>query len=248
MNNAFRDPQSLLVVGGTSDIALATARLLVRRRVRRVVLAARPSAALTRAADELRTAGAAVETVEFEATAVGDHEKTFGEAFARGDIDVVLVACGVLGTNALDPVKAAEIAAVTYVGAMSAALACANALREQGHGTLVVLSSVAAERPRRANFVYASAKAGLDAFAQGLTDVLHGSGVRVLVVRPGFVHTKMTKGLPPAPFATTPDAVAVAIHAGLRSQAGTIWVPGVLRPVMAVLRRLSRAIFRRLPG
>ncbi|MEO3863090.1 SDR family NAD(P)-dependent oxidoreductase [Acrocarpospora sp. B8E8] len=248
MNNAFRDPQSLLVVGGTSDIAVATARLLVRRRVRRVVLAARPSGALTRAADELRTAGAAVEMVAFEATAISDHEKAFGEVFAGGDIDVVLVACGVLGTNALDPVKAAEIAAVTYVGAMSAALVCANALREQGHGTLVVLSSVAAERPRRANFVYASAKAGLDAFAQGLADALHGSGVRVLVVRPGFVHTKMTEGLPPAPFATTPDAVAVAIHAGLRSRAGTIWVPGVLRQVMAVLRLVPRAIFRRLPG
>ena len=114
----------------------------------------------------------------------------------------------------------------------------ANRLRAQGHGTLVVLSSVAGERARKANYIYGSAKAGLDAFAQGLADDLQGSGAKVLVVRPGFVESKMTQGLKPAPFATTPDAVADAVAAGLQRSATTIWVPGTLRYVFSALRHV----------
>ena len=98
---------------------------------------------------------------------------------------------------------------VTFLGGGSLLLAALRRLRDKA-GTLVVLSSVAAERPRAANAVYGAAKAGLDALAQGLSDSLAGSGVRVLVVRPGFVRTRMTEGLKPAPFATTPEAVADA--------------------------------------
>src|SRR5205807_2029078 len=101
---------------------------------------------------------------------------------------------------------------------------------------------------RRANFVYGSSKAGLDAFAQGLRDSLVGTGVDVVVVRPGFVHTKMTAGMKAAPFATTPEAVAAAIAGALRSVPHTVWVPSQLRYVMAVLRHLPRPVFRRLPG
>ena len=116
----------------------------------------------------------------------------------------------------------------------------------QAHGTLIVLSSVAAERPRRSNFVYGASKAGLDAFAQGLGDALAGTGVDVMVVRPGFVRTKMTAGLKPAPLSTTPDAVAGAIVDGLRRGAHTVWVPPALRSVMSIVRHLPRPLFRRL--
>jgi decaprenylphospho-beta-D-erythro-pentofuranosid-2-ulose 2-reductase len=125
-------------------------------------------------------------------------------------------------------------------------VAAANRLRAQGHGTLVVLSSVAGERARRSNFVYGASKAGLDAFAQGLGDALHPTGVRVLVVRPGFVHTKMTTGLKAPPLSTTPEAVAAAIVTGLASGAHTVWVPGPLRFVFSALRHLPRPLFRRL--
>src|SRR4029450_11965014 len=97
-------------------------------------------------------------------------------------------------------------------------------LRAQGHGTIVVLSSVAGERARRSNFVYGSTKAGLDAFFQGLGDSLVGTGASVMIVRPGFVHTKMTEGLDPAPLATTPEAVAEAIVRGLERGAQRGWV------------------------
>jgi decaprenylphospho-beta-D-erythro-pentofuranosid-2-ulose 2-reductase len=110
----------------------------------------------------------------------------------------------------------------------------------------VYLSSVAGERVRKSNFVYGSAKAGLDGFAQGLGDSLQGSGVQVMVVRPGFVRTKMTAGLEEAPLSTDADAVAEAIASGLRRNAHTVWSPAPLRFVMSALRHVPRAIFKRL--
>ncbi|MGC0414924.1 decaprenylphospho-beta-D-erythro-pentofuranosid-2-ulose 2-reductase [Embleya sp. AB8] len=249
MKDALGAPQSLLVLGGTSEIALTTARAMVAERVRRVVLAGRPSAALDAAADELRGLGASVEVVAFDAAETDDHEKIVDEVFAAGDIDVVLLAFGVLGDQAADeksPAAAARIAQVNYVGGVSVGLAAANALTRQGHGALAVISSVAGERARKSNFIYGSTKAGLDTFAQGLGDKLHGTGVHVMVVRPGFVKTRMTEGLPDAPLATTPEVVAEAIVKGLRRKSAVVWVPGQFRFVMSALRHVPRPIFRKL--
>jgi len=116
----------------------------------------------------------------------------------------------------------------------------------QGHGAIVLLSSVAGERARKSNFVYGSSKAGIDAYYQGLADSLAGTGVQVLVVRPGFVVSKMTEGMSPAPLSTTPEAVAAAIARGLERGSTTVWVPPVMRLVMAGLRHLPRPVFRRL--
>ncbi|MFB6552585.1 decaprenylphospho-beta-D-erythro-pentofuranosid-2-ulose 2-reductase [Streptomyces sp. NPDC056405] len=250
MKDAFGLPQSLLVLGGTSEIALATARRLVARRTRTVWLAGRPSPALDAAAEQLRGLGAEVRTVPFDALDPESHEAALGKVFTEGDIDLVLLAFGVLGDQAHDerePLNAVRVAQTNYTGAVSAGLVSARALQAQGHGSLVVLSSVAGERARRANFIYGSSKAGLDAFAQGLGDALHGTGVHVMVVRPGFVRSRMTAGMEEAPLATTPEAVATAIELGLRRRSETVWVPGALRVVMSALRHLPRGIFRRLP-
>ncbi|WP_031477628.1 decaprenylphospho-beta-D-erythro-pentofuranosid-2-ulose 2-reductase [Streptomyces bicolor] len=250
MKDAFGLPQSLLVLGGTSEIALATARRLIARRTRTVRLAGRPSPALERSAAELRALGADVRTVAFDALDPESHETVLGKVFAEGDIDMVLLAFGVLGDQARDervPLNAVRVAQTNYTGAVSAALVSASALQSQGHGSLVVLSSVAGERARRANFIYGSSKAGLDVFSQGLGDALHGTGVHVMVVRPGFVRSKMTAGLAEAPLATTPEAVATAIELGLRRRSETVWVPGTLRIVMSALRHVPRGLFRRLP-
>ncbi|MFE9439647.1 decaprenylphospho-beta-D-erythro-pentofuranosid-2-ulose 2-reductase [Streptomyces sp. NPDC006602] len=250
MKDAFGIPQSLLVLGGTSEIALATARRLIARRTRTVWLAARPTPALETAASELRSLGATVHTVAFDALDPDSHETALGKVFTEGDIDMVLLAFGILGDQAHDerePASAVRVAQTNYTGAVSAGLVAARALQTQGHGSLVVLSSVAGERARRSDFIYGSSKAGLDAFAQGLGDALHGTGVHVMVVRPGFVHSKMTAGLPESPFATTPEAVATAIELGLRRRSETVWVPGALRVVMSALRHVPRGLFRRLP-
>src|SRR5205814_4011980 len=150
-----------------------------------------------------------------------------GGVFERhGDVDLVLVAFGVLGDQERsleEPDFASGVLRTNFLAAAWAMLVAARRLRAQGHGALVVLSSVAGERARRSNFVYGASKAGLDAFAQGLGDELAGDGVEVLVVRPGFVRTKMTAGMDEAPLATDPEAVAEAIAAGLRSRAHTVW-------------------------
>ena len=249
MSDAVGEVQSLLVLGGTSEIGLATARRLVDGRTRRVVLAARDTERGEAGAEELRRRGAEVEVIAFDARDYGSHEAVLDAAFQAGDIDCAVVAFGVLGDQerlASDAAAAVEAVEINYVGAVSVCIPLAERMRRQGHGTIVVLSSVAGERARKSNFIYGSSKAGLDAFAQGLGDRLHDAGVQVMVVRPGFVRTKMTAGLDDVPLSTDPEAVAESIAAGLRRSSHTVWSPGPLRLVMSVLRHLPRAVFRRL--
>jgi len=251
MKDALGSVQSVLLLGGTSEIGLATVRALVARRTRDVILAARRPSRLEATASELRAAGASsVELVEFDADDIDAHPKFVEEVFSRGDIDLVLLSFGVLGHRAgidLDSDEAVKIVRTNYVDAVSVLLPVARRLHAQGHGTVVVLSSVAGERVRRSNFVYGSSKAGLDGFAQGLSDSLVGSGVHVLIVRPGFVATKMTAGLEPPPLSTSAEAVATEVLKGLQRNAHIVWVPPVLRWVMMIVRHMPRALFRRIP-
>jgi decaprenylphospho-beta-D-erythro-pentofuranosid-2-ulose 2-reductase len=251
MRNALDEPQTILLLGGTSDIGLAIVRALSGPTTRHVVLACRDTAAGERVAAGLGAGSATVTVMPFDATDAGSHATLVDDVVDRaGDLDVVILAFGVLGDQAAfdaDPASAAAAATTNYAGAVSIGLAVGNRLRAQGHGSLVVLSSVAGERVRRANFVYGSTKAGLDAFAQGLGDSLAGSGAGVLVVRPGFVHSAMTAGMPAAPFATTPEQVAAAVVTGLRRGRRTVWVPGMLRAVFTVFRHLPGPLWRRLP-
>lgn len=246
-------PQSVLVLGGSSEIARAVVAKLVANRCRTVVLAGREGPGLADAVAEAKTAGAEVaESMVFDVTDVDRHQSFADEAFDRfGDLDVVIVAAGVLGdqtTDEEDPVAAASVMDTNYTGTASAMLAIAARLRRQGHGRLVVLSSVAGERARRANFIYGSSKAGLDAFSQGLADALVGTGVQVTIVRPGFVVDRMTEGLDPAPFATTPDAVAELVVRGIAQGSAVVYAPPLLRWVFAVMRHLPRMLWRRMPG
>jgi decaprenylphospho-beta-D-erythro-pentofuranosid-2-ulose 2-reductase len=242
--------RSVLLVGGTSEIGLAIVRRLNRLSPVRPVLLGRDEERLRDALDALGLGG---ETGVLDAAAIDTHDDVIARAFASaGGFDVVVLAVGLLGAQAgLDasPREAAEVMRVNFEGCGSLLLQAMRALRGQGRpGTVVVLSSVAAERPRASNPIYGAAKAGLDSLAQGLADAsASGAGPRVLVVRPGFVKTRMTAGLRPAPFATTADAVAGATVKALQGRATTIWVPGVLRYVFAVLRHLPRPLFRRLP-
>jgi decaprenylphospho-beta-D-erythro-pentofuranosid-2-ulose 2-reductase len=251
--DALGNAQSVLVLGATSDIGSAVVtRLAAGGRLRRVVLAGRPGAARDSAVATHRSslgAEVAVEAVDLDITEVTTHEDTIGGVFSAGDVDVVVVAAGVLPSAPTleDPVEAARVVTTNFAGPVAALTVAAECCRRQGHGTIVVLSSVAGERPRRSNYLYGSTKAGLDAFATGLGEDLRDSGVVVLVVRPGFVRTSMTSHLPEAPLAVDADAVAEAVTAHLRGPSRTLWVPATMRPVMSVLRHLPAAVFRRLP-
>jgi decaprenylphospho-beta-D-erythro-pentofuranosid-2-ulose 2-reductase len=252
VKDALGQVQSILVLGGASDIALATCRKLVQRRAARVVLAARKPEACDGVAAELRAAGASdVQAVAFDAAELGSHDAFVDTTFDRfGDFDLVLVAFGVLGDQERaehDARAALEIVQTNYAGVVSVTVPLVERLRKQGHGTLVLLSSVAGERVRRSNFVYGSSKAGVDGYYQGLAASLAGSGVRVMIVRPGFVHTKMTHGLKAAPLSVNADQVADAVVHGLARGTEVVWAPPLLRFVMMGLRHTPRAVFRRLP-
>ncbi|MEI6570600.1 MAG: decaprenylphospho-beta-D-erythro-pentofuranosid-2-ulose 2-reductase [Actinomycetes bacterium] len=252
MKDSLGGVQTVLVLGGGSEIGLATARRLVADRTRTVILAGRDTEALRSGADELRRLGATqVEVMQFDALHRDSHQSFIDECWSTvGDIDLVLFAFGVLGDQNVaehDSKEALRIIDSNFIGAVSLLIGSAEKLKAQGHGSIVVLSSVAGERSRRSNFVYGASKAGLDAFSQGLGDSLIGTGVHVLIVRPGFVHTKMTEGLDAAPLSTTPEAVAEAIFDGIAKGREIVWVPAALRGVMSGLRHVPRPLFRRLP-
>ncbi len=249
MQNALQQPQTILVLGGTSEIGRAIASKLMSPVTTDVVLACRQVDSVDTTPFERD--GVTVTTVPFDAGDVESHQSFIEDVTARvGDIDVAILAFGVLGSQAefdADPTAAAAAVNVNFTGAVSIGLTVAARMRIQQHGHLVVLSSVAGERARAGNFVYGASKAGLDAFAQGLGDSLAGTGVRVTVVRPGFVHSRMTEGMAAAPFSTRPDAVAELTVKGMRSGRHTVWAPGILRYVFMTLRHVPRPIFRRLP-
>ena len=251
MLNAVGSPQSLLLLGGTSDIALSVARAYAHRvESLRIVLAARPTARRDAVEAELRQLGCRVEAQNFDAGELESHAAVVEAAAQGGDLDISIVGYGVLGDNErawqrLD--DAMELVSVNYVAPVASGIALGAQIKKQGHGVVVALSSVAGARPRRSNFVYGSTKAGFDAFYVGLGEALRPHGGRVLVVRPGFVATKMTHGLKPAPLAVGPEEVAASIVSGISSGAEQIWVPRAMRHVMSALRHLPRSVFRRLP-
>lgn len=251
MDNALGEPQSILLLGGTSDIGLAIVRELLSPTTRTVVLACRDIDKGEHAAAGLRRSGLTVAVVHFDGAATDTHTAVVREVVDKyGDIDVAIVAFALLGdgdVTSTDELAAAEIAHVNFTGTVTATIAVANRLRVQGHGAIVLLSSVAGERVRKANPVYGGTKAGIDGFAQGLGDGLAASGVHLLVVRPGFVHSAMTAGKKPAPFATTPEKVAEITAKGLRSKRRTVWAPSILRYVFSALRHAPGPVWRRLP-
>jgi decaprenylphospho-beta-D-erythro-pentofuranosid-2-ulose 2-reductase len=249
MIDALGRPQSLLLLGGTSEIALAVARAWADARPV-VTLAARPGRRRDAAAADLRGLGMAAHEVDFDAEDTASHPALVDAVAADRDLDVAVVAFGVLGDEEqawTDHAAAVRLAQVNYTAAVSVGVALGAVVRRQGHGTIVALSSVAGERVRRSNFVYGSSKAGMDGFYLGLGEALREHGGHVLVVRPGFVHTRMTAGREPAPLSASAEQVADAVVRGVAVRSELVWVPSLLRGVMSGLRHVPRPIFRRLP-
>ncbi len=244
-NEAGYQPRVLLL-GGTSEIGLAILTALGLPASAEVILAGRDEQRLAAAGKELPVQ---VQTARYDALETESHQAFVDGVFADGHLDLVISAAGVLVPQTdleRDVQRAAAMIETNFTGHVSTLLAVAVRMRAQGRGTIVVLSSVAAVRPRKANPVYGSAKAGLDAFARGFADLMHGTGVRVVLVRPGFVTGRMTTGMPPAPLATTPEAVGRATAAALRRGQDTVWVPPALAGLALVFRCVPRPLWRRI--
>ena len=248
MNNALQQPQTVVVLGGGSDIARAIVLALDSSSLRTVVLGCRNVDSTDAAGLEAELSGASVTVCHFDATDhVGHAGWVAAVAADHGDLDIVIQAFGQLGADAADdPVAAAKLVDVNFAGAVSSGLAVADQLRAQGHGALISLSSVAGVRTRASNFVYGSTKAGLDAFSTGLGHALHGSGAHVLTVRPGMVRTSMTKGMNDAPFTVNAADVAAATVKGLRKKKPIVWVPSKLQGVFGLLRFAPDFVWRKL--
>lgn len=250
MRDALGSVQSVLVLGGNSEIALAIVDRLVASRCTKVLLGVRSPGSAAASVSRLRASGIDADTIVFDALDPASHAKVIASAVERiGDLDMVILAFGILdGHHEIDtdPVFAAQVIQTNFVGAVSAGLSAAAQLRKQGHGTILSISSVAGVRARAENMIYASSKAGMDAFSQALGDALVGTGARCVVVRPGFVHTQMTEGMKPAPFATTPDKIADAVIGGLQKNKELIWAPSIMMPMFLTLKHLPRFLWRKV--
>lgn len=250
--DAVGNPQTILLLGGTSEIGLAICERYLQNAHARIVLAAMPNdPGRDAAVAQMRAAGArSVELIDFEATDPDTHPKMIDQAFANGDVDVAIVAFGILGDaeelwqNQHKAVLAAEI---NYTAAVSVGVLLAEKMRAQGFGQIIAMSSAAGERVRRSNFVYGSTKAGLDGFYLGLGEALREFGVRVLVIRPGQVRTRMSAHVKEAPLTVDKEYVAnLAVTAAAKGKE-LVWAPAAFRYVMMVLRHVPRPIFRKLP-
>lgn len=239
----------VVIFGGRSEIGLELATRLAPGNT--VVLAARRADHLGEQITALEAAGATdVQVREFDADDTAAHPALVAAIEAEvGPIGTAVLAFGVLGDQQraeADPAHAVAVVHTDYVAQVSLLTVLAAAMRARGSGRLVVFSSIAGARVRRANYVYGSAKAGLDGFASGLADALHGTGVHVLIVRPGFVIGHMTAGMKQAPLASTPGQVAEATARALARGKGAVWVPGAIRPLIFATRLVPRAVWRRL--
>lgn len=251
MKDTGEDAERVVVIfGGRSEIGVELARRLAPGAT--MILTTRHGHSLDQQVRDLRAAGAtAVHVKAFDADDLTSHGPVLAEiSTEHGPIDTAVLAFGILGDQRraeTDADHAVAIVHTDYVAQVSLLTQLAAGMRGVGRGRIVVFSSVAGARVRRANYVYGSAKAGLDGFASGLADAVHGTGVHLLIVRPGFVIGRMTEGMDPAPLSSTPAQVAEATARALARGRPAVWVPGALAVLVFVMRMLPRSVWRRMP-
>jgi len=242
--------RKILILGATSAIALATARLLASAG-HALFLAARNEPALRTLADDLRTRGAqTVETVRFDASAFSTHQSLVKSAAAAlGGLDTAILAYGSLPDQiAIQDVPERVVADLetNFTSVASLLTILATQFERQGHGTIVAISSVAGDRGRGVNYVYGSAKAGLSCFLSGLRQRLWSKGVDVITIKPGLVDTPMTANFRKGPLWTTPEAVATGIVHAIETRKAVAYLPCFWRPIMTGVRLLPDRLFVRL--
>ncbi|GAB2652783.1 decaprenylphospho-beta-D-erythro-pentofuranosid-2-ulose 2-reductase [Prescottella soli] len=252
MINAVGNPQTLLLLGGTSEIGLAICEEYLKKTPLRVILAALPNdPGRDAAVAQMKAAGATqVDVIDFDALDTESHPKVIDEAWSKGDVDVAIVAFALDGDAEelwQNQRKAVLVANVNYTAAVSVGVLVGEKMKAQGFGRIIAMSSVAGERVKRANFVYGSTKAGLDGFYLGLGEALAPFGPKVTVVRPGMVRTQFSAHVKEAPLTVNKEDVATLAVAASDKGKEIVWTPGPWRFVMMGLRHVPRAIFRKLP-
>lgn len=253
MKNGVGVAQNIVLFGGTSEIGLAILRRIVKPGVAHVVLVSRDIDTAHNMTQDFvdRFPDLEIHHVRFDAadsSAMAHVVKEVAESI--GDIDIAVVAQGLLNEGAdyyADPSALISMADVNFTGTMVLLYALAAQMRSQGYGKTVLLSSVAGERVRKGNPAYGATKAGIDGFALALDHELEGTGASVLVVRPGFVTTKMTAGMKKAPFSTDAESVAVITEKAIASNKKVVWAPAPLQYMFLILKNLPLIVWRKLP-
>jgi len=248
MLNGFQNPQTVALLGATSEIGESILRHLPLENMATCYLAARDPQKAVEAFQEFLPARIQLLPVNFQAEQTETHRELVDQLFALGDLDIAIIAAGTLGLDPeLDEIEnALDMMKVNYVGSAHLMLLIAERMKKQSHGQILIISSFAQTRPRVDNFAYGSTKAGLDFMARGLNEKLQGTGVSISVIRPGFVRTRMTALLPPAPFAVDPDEVGTIVADLLKKRGSVDYAPAILKWVALVFKALPQSVFRRI--
>jgi decaprenylphospho-beta-D-erythro-pentofuranosid-2-ulose 2-reductase len=240
--------KNVLILGATSDMALALARKFATQGYA-ITLAARNIERLKATQSDIQIRqNVPVEIVRFDAQEVNNHQVFYSGLKMKPD--VVICVFGLLG----DQLKAQadwsacqDILVSNYIGAVSILNIVANDMESRGNGVIVGISSVAGERGRQSNYLYGSAKAGFTAYLSGLRNRLCKSGVHVLTVKPGFVRTRMIENIKtPEPLTALPSQVANDIYDAVIKRKNVIYTKSIWRPVMYVIKTIPESIFKKL--
>jgi short-subunit dehydrogenase len=243
-------PVRVLIVGATSAIAAETARAYAAYGAR-LFLTGRNAERLSAVAEDLRVRGAtAVETAVLDVTDRRRGAEVMEAAWsAFGGLDVALLAHGVLPDQARCQSSADDAVAaldVNFASTVALLTPLANRFEATRAGCLAVIGSVAGDRGRQSNYVYGAGKGGVDRFLEGLRNRLFRSGVAVVTLKPGFVDTPMTAGVPHGPLFASARRAGRAIHRAIERRRDVAYIPWFWRPIMAVVRALPEAVFKRL--
>lgn len=252
MIDAVGNPGKILLLGGTSDIGLAIVAEYLSHASADVVLAVQPGdPSKDDAVALVKDAGAGEVTVlDFEARDPESHPGVIDAAWEGGDVDLAIVAFGVLGDQEelwQNQAKAVAACDINFTGAVSVGVLLGQKMKAQGYGQIIAMSSAAGMKVRRSNFVYGATKAGLDGFYTNLGQALEKFGVKVLVIRPGQVRTRMSAGVKEAPLTIDKEDVAQLAYDAVRDGTSVVWAPPLFQLVMVVLRHIPGPIFKRLP-
>jgi decaprenylphospho-beta-D-erythro-pentofuranosid-2-ulose 2-reductase len=243
----------IVIFGATSAIAQAAARIWARRGHRLFLVGRNPSKLEALAADlEVRAGGPGrIDVAQADLDDLARHaELIAGAEQAMGGMDIALIAHGTLPDQqrcASDVALALRESHTNAVSVMSLCTLLAERFEGQGRGQLAVITSVAGDRGRQSNYVYGAAKGMVSLFLQGLRNRLHARGINVVTIKPGFVDTPMTEGVPKGgPLWATPAAVGRGIVAAIDRRRDVVYLPWFWRPIMGVIRAIPETIFKRL--
>ena len=230
MLNGFKNPGRIALIGASSEIGISIVTQLPENKSREVIMVNRSG------------------EYALDVTDKAGRERVVSKLFDEGDLDLVIIAVGLLGNNQELTTADNLIAAmeVNYVGTVHLLELIAERMKKQAHGQILAISSFAQVRPRPDNFRYGSTKAGLDFYARGLALSLEGTGVTLKILRPGFVRSKMTAGMDDAPFAITVQECGAYGVKALQSKNLITWAPSLLKYVAFIFKSLPPAIFSKI--